>query len=179
MSLKSSANRYARALFDVVLKEGDLSQIERDLSAVVDLFGQHGEALQPVFRHGVPDSARRGVIKALVEGLGLGPHVQKLLGMLADRGRLDLLPLLAEAYRERLLTHQNIVRAQVTSAAPLSAENAKALEASLGRVTGKKVELSMSVDQELIGGVVARIGSTVYDGSVRTQLDRIRRTLVK
>lgn len=178
MSLKSSANRYARALFDVALKEADLSQIERDLSAVVELIGQHREALQPVLRHAVPDSVRRGVVKTLVEALGLGSHVRKLLEMLADRGRLDLLPLVAEAYRERLLTHQNIVRAQVTSAAPLTAENAKALEAGLGRATGKKVELSIAVDKELIGGVVARIGSTVYDGSVRTQLSKIRQTLV-
>ena len=77
------------------------------------------------------------------------------------------MPELAEAYRERLLAHQNVVRAEVTSAAPLSPEKTKALEESLSKVTGKKVELSVSIDPELLGGVVARIGSTVYDGSVQ------------
>jgi F-type H+-transporting ATPase subunit delta len=99
--------------------------------------------------------------------------------MLGEGGRFDLVPLVAEAYRERLFTHQNIVRAQVASAGPLTPEYTEALESSLGRATGKKVELSTSVDSELIGGLVARIGSTVYDGSVRTQLSKIRQTLVK
>ncbi len=92
---------------------------------------------------------------------------------------MNYLPDLAAAYRERLLAHQNIVRAEVTSAAPLSPEKTKALEDSLSKVTGKKVELSVSVDPELLGGVVAKIGSTVYDGSVKTQLQRMRQELVK
>ena len=105
--------------------------------------------------------------------------VTKLLVLLAESRKLNYLPDLAEAYRERLLAHQNIVRAEVTSAAPLSPEKSKALEESLSNVTGKKVELSTSVDPELLGGVVAKIGSTVYDGSVKTQLERLRKELVE
>lgn len=179
MSLKTSANRYARALFDVTLQEGDLSQVERDLTAMVALTREHADALEPVMHHSVPDAARRAVVETLAHRLGLCTQVRKLLGLLAGRGRFDLLPHLAEAYRERLLAYQNIVRAHVTSAAPLTPENTTALQASLGRATGKKVELSLSVDKELIGGLVARIGSTVYDGSVRTQLGKIRQTLVE
>lgn len=179
MSLKTSANRYARALFDVALQEGDVAQIDRDLSAIVEVVREHGEALQPMLQRRVPDTARRAVAEALADHLSLTTHARKMLGVLAEGGRFDLLPLVAEAYRERLLAHQNIVRAKVTSAAPLTPESAKALEASLGTATGKNVELSTSVDNELIGGLVARIGSTVYDGSVRTQLNKIRRTLVE
>jgi F-type H+-transporting ATPase subunit delta len=102
-----------------------------------------------------------------------------VLVLLANSGKLDLIPDLAAAFRERLLAHQNIVRAEVTSAAPLSAAQTDALAASLSKVTGKKVELSVSVDPELLGGVVAKIGSTVYDGSVRTQLAHMRQELVK
>ena len=105
--------------------------------------------------------------------------VTKLLVLLAQTRKLNLLPDLEKAYRERLLAHQNIVRAEVTSAAPLSPDKTKALEESLATVTGKKVELSVSVDPELLGGVVATIGSTVYDGSVRTQLQRMRQELVE
>jgi F-type H+-transporting ATPase subunit delta len=114
-SMRTSANRYAKALFDVALEEkADLAKINQDL---------------------------------------------------------------AESFQERLRAHQNIVRADVTSAAPLSPEKMKALEESLSTVTGKKVELSVSVDPELLGGVVARIGSTVYDGSVKTHLQRMHQEL--
>jgi F-type H+-transporting ATPase subunit delta len=136
MSLRTSANRYAKALLDVALQ-------------------------------------------AVSKAMTLTTPVTKLLVLLAQTRKLNLLPDLELAYRERLLAHQNIVRAEVKSAAPLSPEKTKALEESLARVTGKKVELSVSVDPELLGGVVATIGSTVYDGSVKTQLLRMRQELVE
>jgi F-type H+-transporting ATPase subunit delta len=104
--------------------------------------------------------------------------VTKMLVLLARSGKLNLVPELAASYQQRLLAHQNIVRADVTSAAPLSPEKTKALEESLSQVTGKKVELSVRVDPELLGGLVAAIGSTVYDGSVKTQLQRMKQELV-
>jgi F-type H+-transporting ATPase subunit delta len=179
MSLKASANRYARALFDVTQGDDNLSQIDRDLSAIAEVMRAHQHSLQPVLRQGAPDAVRRTLVDALAGALQLSTTTRKLLTLLAEGGRLELVPHVAESYRERLLSHRNIVRAQVTSAAPLSPESAKALEASLGRATGKTVELTTAVDHELIGGVVARIGSTVYDGSVKTQLSKIRQTLVQ
>jgi F-type H+-transporting ATPase subunit delta len=102
-----------------------------------------------------------------------------MLVLLARTGKLNLVPELDASYRERLQSHQNVVRADVTSAVALSPEKTKALQESLSKVTGKKVEISAGVDPELMGGVVARIGSTVYDGSVKTQLQRMRQELVK
>jgi F-type H+-transporting ATPase subunit delta len=127
----------------------------------------------------VPDAARRAVMENVLDKVGVAAPVKKLLVLLTEQRKLLYLNDLAEAYRERLLAHQNVVRAEVTTAAPLSPEKTKALEESLSKVTGKKVELSVSVDPELLGGVVAKIGSTVYDGSVRTQLARMRQELVK
>ena len=119
-------------------------------------------------------------MEAVAKAMTLSAPVTKTLVLLAKSGKLDLFPDLAAAYRERLLAHQNIVRAEVTSAAPLSPEKTKALEDSLSKVTGKKVELSVSVDPELLGGVVARIGSTVYDGSVKNAAGtRMRQELVR
>jgi F-type H+-transporting ATPase subunit delta len=146
---------------------------------MAEVFREHSVLLQPALRHGVPDSTKRAIVEAIADQVGSNPQVRKLIGVLAVGGRFELLPYVADAYRERLLAHQNVVRAEVTSAAPLTAENTQALEDSLGRATGKKVELSTSIDTELIGGLIARIGSTVYDGSVRTQLGKIRQTLVK
>jgi F-type H+-transporting ATPase subunit delta len=179
MSLKSSANRYARALFDVAQQEGDVAAVGQALAAMADVFREHAEIIQPALNHGVPDAIKRTIVEAIADKVGSNPQVRKLIGVLAEGGRFDLLPYVADAYRERLLAHQNVVRADVTSAVPLTPENIKALETSLAGATGKRVELSTSVDKDLLGGLVARIGSTVYDGTVRTQLNKIRQTLVK
>ena len=180
MSLRTSANRYAKALFDVALQEkADLAQVDRDLQAVVAMMGGSPDLADASNRGTVTEEKRKALIEAVSRAMTLTTPVTKLLVLLAQSRKLNLLPDLEKSYRERLLAHQNIVRADVKSAAPLSPEKTKALEESLARVTGKKVELSVSVDPELLGGVVATIGSTVYDGSVRTQLQRMRQELVE
>ena len=180
MSLRTSANRYAKALFDVVLQEkADLAQVGRDLDAVVAMLKGSPDLAQSANRAGVSDADRLAIVEKIGAAMGLTQPVKKLFLLLTQSRKLDLVPEIATAYGERLLSHQNIVRADVTSAAPLSPEKTKALEESLSKVTGKKVELSVSVNPELLGGVVARIGSTVYDGSVKTQLQRMRQELVE
>ena len=179
MSLRTSANRYAKALFDVALEEkADVAQVDRDLQAVVEMVQANPE-FAAASNRAVSDAARKSLIDAVAKAMTLTTPVTKLVTLLARDRKLSYLPDLAASFRERLLAHQNIVRAEVTSAAPLSPEKTQALEDSLSRVTGKKVELSVSIDPELLGGVVATIGSTVYDGSVKTQLQRMRQELVK
>lgn len=180
MSFRTSANRYAKALFDVALEEkADLAQVDRDLQAVVEMVKASPDLTLNLKRRSVTDAERQSLMAAVSKAMTLSTPVTKMLVLLAKTGKLGLIPDLAAAYRERLLAHQNIVRADVTSAAPLSPEKTKALEDSLSKVTGKKVEIYASVDPDLLGGVVARIGSTVYDGSVKTQLSRMRQELVK
>ncbi|MGE0865273.1 MAG: ATP synthase F1 subunit delta [Vicinamibacterales bacterium] len=180
MSLRTSANRYAKALFDVALEEkNDLAQIDRDLQAVVAMMSASPELADASGRSGVTDAARQSLMEAVADKMSLSAPVKKLLVLLAQSRKLAFIPELAAAFRDRLLKHQNIVRAEVTSAVALSPEKTKALADSLGKVTGKQVDLSVRVDPELLGGVVATIGSTVYDGSVRTQLQRLRQELVK
>ena len=180
MSLRTTANRYARALFDVALQEkADLAKIEQDVVAAAELFEANRDLRHVAIAANLPDANRTAIIERVSEQLNAAAPVRKLLVMLAQKRGLNLLPDLAAAFSERLLAHQNIVRAEVKSAAPLSPDKTRALEESLSKVTGKKVELSVSVDPELLGGVVATIGSTVYDGSVRTQLQRMRQELVE
>ena len=90
-----------------------------------------------------------------------------------------LLPELAEAYRSRLMDHQQIVRATVTTAVALPPDRVSALEQGLATATGRQVQLRVDVDPAILGGAVARIGSTVYDGSITTQLDRLKQRLVE
>ena len=180
MSLRTSANRYAKALFDVALQENaDLAKVDQDLQDVVAMAQASPDLALALSRGSVNDALRKSLMEAISKAMTLTTPVMKLLVLLAQSGKINLLPDLASSYRERLLAHQKIVRADVKSAAPLSAEQTRALEESLSKVTGKKVELSVSVDPALLGGIVATIGSTVYDGSVRTQLQRMRHELVE
>jgi F-type H+-transporting ATPase subunit delta len=180
MSLRTSANRYAKALFDVALQEkADVKKIDQDLAAVAETFASNSDVLLVARRTGLPMEKRLALVTTIADQLGVTSQVKKLLVMLTERQGLELVPELVEAYRERLLDHLNIVRGEVATAAPLSPEKTKALQDRLSQATGKNVELSVRVDPSLIGGVVARIGSTVYDGSVRTQLKRLRAELTE
>lgn len=178
MSLRTSANRYARALFDVALAENtELNKVATDLAQFTTLLTENTELRLALARTAVADAARVAVTDQIADKLGVTPQVKKLVAMLTQSRKLELMKDLTESFNERLLAHQNVVRAEVTSAAALSPEKAKALEESLSTVTGKKVELSLNVDPQLLGGVVATIGSTVYDGSVKTQLERMRQEI--
>lgn len=176
---RTAATRYARALLDIALKEkGDLRAIETELAEFVALFTQHPTLEKVLLNPAVPVPRKRATIAELTTRAKLSPVLGKLLLLLAERDRLVLLPDLLAAYRERLLDHLNIVRAEVTTAVALPADRAKAVEQSLARVTGRTVMLETRVDPAIIGGVVARVGSTVYDGSVTTQLQKMRTKLV-
>ena len=180
MTNKTAATRYARALLDVGVKENaDLEQVEQELAQFVDLFKQNPLLEKVLLNPAVPVSRKRAAMAELVARAKPAGIVGKMLTLLADRDRLVLLPDLVASYRERLLDYRKIVRAEVTTAAPLGGDRAKALESSLARVTGRSVVLDTRVDASIIGGVVARVGSTVYDGSVTRQLEKIKERLVE
>ncbi len=178
MTNKTAALRYARALLDVAVKEkAALEQIGDELAAFVDLFKQNPALEKVMLNPAVPVPRKRAAMGELVDRARLSPILSKLLVLLAERDRLVLLPDLLAAYRERLLDHQQVVRAEVTTATPIGAERAKAIEQGLARVTGRTVRLGTRVDPSIIGGVVARIGDTIYDGSVTRQLELMKKAL--
>ena len=179
MSTRTSATRYAKVLLDVAVTESDPLQIERDLTSVVSAITEHAELHRVLTSPRTPQAARLNIVQALTERAQVQRPVARLLMLLAEGGRLELLPDLLAVYRERLLAHSNIVQGSVTSATPLQPETVRALEASLGGVTGKTVRLDATLDPAIIGGVVTRIGGTVYDGSIRTQLAKMRQQLVE
>jgi len=176
----AAAGRYARAVFDVALKEGaNLEQVQRDLQQFVDLFVQHPTLGSTMGNPAIPVARKQGVAKALVERAGaISPIVSKLMLMLAERDRLLLLPDIARIYGDRLMDHQKVIRGQVTTAIALPPEKLRALEQGLQQTTGRKVVLESKVDPSIIGGVITRLGSTVYDGSVTTQLERLKQQLL-
>jgi F-type H+-transporting ATPase subunit delta len=178
MSTRTSAARYARALLDVAVRESDPEQAERDLIAFAELLRQYPDLHSALTHPTVPAARKRAATQELLSRLTLVAPVTKLLLMLAERDRLVLLPELVEVYRERLMAYQQIVEAEVTTATPLSADSAAALQARLARATGQRITMTTKVDPAIIGGVVARVGSTVYDGSVAAQLVKMKDALV-
>jgi F-type H+-transporting ATPase subunit delta len=177
MSTRASAVRYARALLDVVIKEGDPEQVEQELTALADLFAGNAELQKALTNPAVSVTAKRGVVETLVSRATPSPPLGKLMLMLADRNRLTLLPELAASYRERLMEHRQIVRAEVTTAVPLPPDRVSQFEKRLAAATGRRVTMTTSVDPSLIGGAVARVGGIVYDGSIATQLAKMRERL--
>jgi F-type H+-transporting ATPase subunit delta len=161
-----------------VLKErGDLEQIDEQLTAFAGLFSLYPLLAKVLLNPAVPVPRKRAVVSELTGRLGVSPVLGKLLIMLAERDRLVLLPDLLSTYRDRLLDHRHVVRAEVTTATPLTTARAQEIERRLAHVTGRTVTMTARVDPAIIGGVIARVGSTVYDASVTRQLERIRSRL--
>jgi F-type H+-transporting ATPase subunit delta len=180
MTNKTAALRYARALLEVGIKEqADLEGLERDLAAFVGLLSDHPTLAKVLLNPAVPVPRKRAAVVEVTTRMQPAPMVGKLLVLLAERDRLVLLPDLLASYRDRLLAHRNVVRAELTTATPLDSARAAAIEQQLARATGRTVTLRTRTDPAIIGGVVARIGSTVYDGSVTSQLARMKERLTE
>lgn len=180
MTSRATAARYARALLDVVVAEqGDPEQVEQQLADFVALLDGHRELHGVLTNPAVPAAGKRGVVVELAARLQPAPPLAKLLPLLAERDRLGLIRDLLAVYRERLMDYRQVVRAEVTTAVPLAGERADALQRRLAELTGRRVTMTTRVDPAIIGGVVARVGSTVYDGSVATQLSTMKQRLLE
>src|SRR5262249_13749432 len=121
---------------------------------------------------------KRAVLEKLLPRVAPTPEVQRFVLLLLDRRRIVLLPAIARAYRDMTDAHLGRVRAQVTSAEPLAAPMLDRVRRSLEQRTGKQVIVETAVDPGLLGGIVARVGDLVLDGSVRTQLEDLRAKLL-
>jgi F-type H+-transporting ATPase subunit delta len=177
MTTRTSATRYARALLDVLLKESTAEQGAQDLAGVAALLQQFPELQRAFTNPAIPASRKRALVAELLPKLSLSGPVAKLLLLLAERDRLVLLPDLIAVYEERLEELHNVVRAEVTTAEPLSADRLSVLQQRLASATGRTVKVTTKVDPAIIGGLKAQIGSTVYDGSIATQLEAFRQQL--
>jgi len=179
MSVRSVARRYATALFDVTRKAGREAQAGEALAEVAQLISGHAELDRLLGSPAIPAGVKRTVVAALMDAAKVNSdEVRRMITLLAERDRLAVIPDLADVFAARLLEAQNIVQAEVSSAAPLTDASRAALAEALSRATGKSVTMTESVDPTLVGGVVARVGTFVYDGSVSRQLERLRDRLI-
>jgi F-type H+-transporting ATPase subunit delta len=175
--LKAVANRYARALADVVIAQGSAEAVKAELSAFAQAVDESADLRNFLANPAVARPQKQAVIEKLMARMGGSKTLRNFLLVLVDNRRAARLREISEAFEAELRVRLGVAKAEVTSAHDLNDEERTELVRTLERMTGKRVEASYSLDAELIAGAQVRIGSTVYDGTVRGQLNRMRSRL--
>ena len=171
------AKRYARALFNLALKEGQIEQYGQELDGFVQLLKQFPDVADAIQNPLYPGGAKKSAFMALSERLELTPITRSFVNLLIEKDRLGHLEEIKEYYYKLIDEHSNVARAQLSAAVQLDEPVIRNISQALEQLTGKKVIVEFRQDPELIGGIVARIGDLVLDGSVRKQLLSIKESL--
>lgn len=169
------AGRYARAFAEVAAgHKMDPDKTIQELEQLGALFGQNQELHNVFLNPAVPHEQKLKLLDAIIQKMNGSKMLRNFMAVLVDHRRLGQLNEIAREFRQQLDEHMGIADAQVNSARKLNEAEKNILETQLAGVTGKTIRARYVEDPELLGGVVVRIGSTIYDGSVRGQLERIR-----
>lgn len=171
------AGRYARALADVVAPTGEYRQILRELEDFLGAYRASAEWREVCDTPAVPLAQKLKVLEAIGARLGAAPVTLNFLRVLLAHYRMALLEEVVEAFGKIVNGRLGIVQVKVSSATELSEAERQALRARFGELMHKQAEVEFHLDEQLIGGIVAQVGSTVYDGSLRGRLERIREQL--
>ena len=171
------AHRYAHALVDVATSDGDPRRIAAELDGFAELLASSAELRTLLANPAVPREQKHTVVGKLVERLGYTRTLRNFLFVLVDNRRTELLPAVRLAFRSLLDEKLGIVAVEVRTAHELSEAEQGRLAEVLRQKTGRQVQIEFERDPELLGGAVTRIGSTIYDGSLREQLRRIQERL--
>jgi F-type H+-transporting ATPase subunit delta len=174
------ANRYAQALVDVVMAPGSPLKPEdavAQLRAVDAVFQESLELRNAMLTPAIQNSRKRAVLAKLLDEIGGSKLIRNFTYVLIDHRRIAIIGEIREAFELLLDERMGFARAEVTSATPLDERVSAGLESELSRLTGKRMRLRFDIDPDFLGGVVARIGSTVYDGSVRGELRQLAKKL--
>ncbi len=171
------AERYAAALADVAVERKNSETIKRNLAAFVEAFSSVADLRNALQSPALNAEVKRKVIAEIAGKMGLDDAVRNFIYLVVDHRRTEILPEMEEVFLAELNERLGIVEAEVTSAHELNDDEKRQLRTVLEQRTGKKVEAQFQIDGALLGGAVVRLGSTIYDGSVRDQLKRLREQL--
>src|SRR5512137_1711081 len=177
MIVGSIARRYAKALFSLADEQDQVEHWSTGLDALGKALASSPELRATLESPILEKEQRRGVVAALCKSLGLPETPSSFLLLLSDRSRLAYLPAIIQDFRDLADARLGRVRAKVTSAVPLSPGEAQRIAEKLAQAEKAQVIVETAVDAALLGGVVAQVGSMVYDGSVRSQLEELRRAM--
>jgi F-type H+-transporting ATPase subunit delta len=173
----AAARRYARALLEVALaaRDGNAAALRQELDGASALFLGQQELREALTSPAVVVEAKQKIVEKV--WAGAAPLLRRLLGMLAQRNRLELLPDVSRTFAELWNASRGVLPAEAISAVPLTAEQQQEVAKALGRATGRDVELTAAVDPALLGGLLVRMAGQVYDGTVRGRLRALRERL--
>lgn len=174
MKHRVQAARYARALEAALAETQAVERAASELSALAAIFAAGPEIPGALVSPAVTADQKKSLLQSLAKAARLDTATTRLLGILIEKGHLETLPAIAEAMERIRDRRLGIVEAEVTTATPLPDPAAARAREILERATGRKIRLSLKTDPDLIGGLVARVGSTIYDGSIRTRLRTLR-----
>lgn len=175
----SLARRYARAIIDLGTEHRNLDQVGAELRSLAQAMKSSEELVSSLTNPAIRRADRRKVIDALLQRLGASPHTKNLVYILLDGERLASLAAISREVDAMIEARSGRVSAEVTSARPLDAGELTQITTALEQLSGKRVTVTKREDPALLGGVVAKLGDTVYDGSLRTQLRNLRDELIK
>jgi F-type H+-transporting ATPase subunit delta len=174
----AAARRYARALFDVALQQGDPGVLRREIHDAVAVLASHKDLRAALEHPALSTEAKRKVVEAVWASGRTSPLLARLLGLLAEKGRIGLLAAIEESFGALWNVHRGVVAAEAVSAVPLDEAQTRAVTEALRRATGKDVELQTREDKALQGGLLVRMAGMTYDGTVRGRLRALRQRLV-
>ena len=177
MSSQTIARRYASALADVIIERGEQTEVGEELRDWQQMILGNAPLLEVFNNPTVPYQQKQNVLNELIARTKVRATTANFLRVLLKNQRIAELPQVNAKLAQLLDERAGVVSARVTSARPVSEAIKSALEERFGALTGKRIRLSFETDETLIGGLVTRIGSTVYDGSVRNQLNRLAEEL--
>jgi F-type H+-transporting ATPase subunit delta len=175
--LKSASLQYANALADIAIAQGAAEEVKQQIIGLGALYAESADLRNFLASPAVAREAKHRVIDKLLARIGGNKILRNFLFVVADHQRTHLLPEMIASFLEVLRARQGITEAQISSAVALNALQKAEMEFTLERLTGKRVEAKFSLEPGLLGGAVVRVGDTVYDGSLRSRLNKLRTRL--
>ena len=175
----SLAKRYAKALAETAAEANALESVGAELTRVATLWQEQPAMAQFFINPGILLSIKEQTLRSLSKRMKLSPLVARFLDLLLSRDRMQALPAIARIYGDLVNKRLGRVVAAVTTAVPLAGNLNERLRRRMGEVLGETVQLETRVDPAILGGVVVQVDSTVYDGSLRTQLKQLREHLLR
>ena len=173
------ARRYAKALINLAEKGKDLDNTGKNLNAITDVYKENSELRQVLSDTKVSSRVKLEILKDVLNEIKASKLVDKFSRYLLAKRRIDFLPGIERAFNLLLQEKLGRIEADVTSAYELPKESVKKLVNAISSFSGKKIEVNVTIDPSIIGGIVTRIGSTVIDGSIQTYLNQIRKSIIR
>lgn len=164
------AKRYAKAIFTVGQEQKKYEEYNEVLQGLANLYSTHPDVIDALTNPLYPMDVKENVMKGIVKSMKVDKIMGNFLNLLVQKKRAEILPEIAQAYKTMVDEAKNISHGNVISAIELSDELKENVRKILEKLTGKKVELTTSVDSSIIGGIIAQVGDLVLDGSIKTQL---------